>query len=490
MLEQAQETTKRDPQQLGAVWRDYKQANPDVRIRDAASALSVSEAELVATSVGAAATRLRTDWREIVEAMPALGKIMCLTRNEHCVHEKTGTFGSIQINAHGGVVLDPDIDLRLFFGRWHHGFAVEEAVESGPRRSLQFFDVDGTAVHKIYLKPESDAAAYGATLVDGFTIVFRAHQDSVGSDTLKVSGATAAKQMQTQGGVAIAASDLISGGIYAATYILAADRFRLHSVGPRVQPSPGSVESTSPMCRLDFVSSTTIRLSRFGGRQIPIPAGGVPILRTIPDAGVDLASTGINAGFYYVYAFWNGSAVALEASATGWSRDTNTGLPIKTGDQTRLLVGAVSLPSNTTFRDDATYRGVSSYWNRRARFVSATLGSNQATASTSMTFFAGDLTFAAVTWADTVVDLAAHIQFQHSASGGRSNAQFFDGGTAAGPISGQQAALLSDPFSHAIPKVAYLPAEGLRNWQLRGSTPSGTVTWISAQTAIYAIVWG
>ena len=66
MLEQAQETTKRDPQQLGAIWRDYKQANPDVRIRDAASALAVSEAELVATSVGAAAKRLRTDWREIV----------------------------------------------------------------------------------------------------------------------------------------------------------------------------------------------------------------------------------------------------------------------------------------------------------------------------------------------------------------------------------------------------------------------------------------
>jgi len=162
MLEQSQATTKRDPQRLGAEWREYKQANPDVRIRDAASALAVSEAELVATSVGGAATRLRTDWREIVEAMPSLGKVMCLTRNEHCVHEKVGTFGSIQINAHGGVVLDPDIDLRLFFGRWHHGFAVEEAVESGPRRSLQFFDVDGTAVHKIYLKPESSAEAYAA----------------------------------------------------------------------------------------------------------------------------------------------------------------------------------------------------------------------------------------------------------------------------------------------------------------------------------------
>lgn len=329
-----------------------------------------------------------------------------------------------------------------------------------------------------------------ASLVDGFAIVFRAHQDSVGSDTLKVSGATPAKQLQTQGGVAIAASDLISGGIYEATYIASADRFRLRSVGPRVQPSPGSVESTAPMCRLDFVSSTTIRLSRFGGRQIPIPAGGVPILRTIPDAGVDLASTGINAGFYFVYAFWNGTAVALEASATGWSRDTGTGLPIKTGDQTRLLVGAVSLPSNTTFRDDATYRGVSSYWNRRARFVSASLGSNQGTASTGLTFFAGDLTFSAIAWADTIVDLAAHIGFQHGSAAGRSVAQFFDGASAVGPISTQQSSAIGDPHAHAIPKVAYLPAEGLRTWQLRGATQTGTVTWIATTSSIYAVVWG
>lgn len=162
MLEQTAEQTRRDPNRLRTEWQGYRAANPDVRIRDAAAALSVSEAELVATSVGDTATRLRPEWKDILEALPALGTVMVLTRNEHCVHEKVGTFGSIQLNAHGGVVLDENIDLRLFFSRWHHGFAVEDPTDKGPRRSLQFFDADGTAVFKVYLKPEGNLDAYQA----------------------------------------------------------------------------------------------------------------------------------------------------------------------------------------------------------------------------------------------------------------------------------------------------------------------------------------
>jgi putative hemin transport protein len=90
---------------------------------------------------------------------------MALTRNEHCVHEKTGRFDQIQLSDTGGVVLDPQIDLRIFFSRWHHGFAL---TEPEGRRSLQVFDADGTAVHKIYLKQEGGEAAFDA-LVAEFT---------------------------------------------------------------------------------------------------------------------------------------------------------------------------------------------------------------------------------------------------------------------------------------------------------------------------------
>ncbi|MEX2200164.1 MAG: ChuX/HutX family heme-like substrate-binding protein [Dongiaceae bacterium] len=161
MLEHTQ-TPHRNPVELRAAWLGFQESNPDVRIRDAAAALKVSEAELVATGVGDTSTRLRPEWREIVEALPTLGTIMALTRNEYAVHEKVGQYRQIQINAHGGVVLDPDIDLRLFFSRWHHAFAVVENGAKGPKRSLQIFDSDGTAVHKIHLRAESDIAGFDA----------------------------------------------------------------------------------------------------------------------------------------------------------------------------------------------------------------------------------------------------------------------------------------------------------------------------------------
>lgn len=162
MPDDATTMRRSDPTALNTAWKGYRDANPKVRIRDAAAALGVSEAELVATGVGDTATRLRPEWKSFLEALPALGTVMALTRNEYAVHEKTGRYDEIQVSDRGGVTLAPDIDLRLFFGHWRHGFAVVEPTADGPRRSLQIFDADGTAVHKISLKPPSDVAAYDA----------------------------------------------------------------------------------------------------------------------------------------------------------------------------------------------------------------------------------------------------------------------------------------------------------------------------------------
>ncbi len=70
---------------------------------------------------------------------------MCLTRNEHCVHERHGRFEGVDVKGPHGIVLGPDIDLRLFLGTWKHGFAVREPLKQGERLSLQFFDGAGEA---------------------------------------------------------------------------------------------------------------------------------------------------------------------------------------------------------------------------------------------------------------------------------------------------------------------------------------------------------
>jgi putative hemin transport protein len=147
---------------LRSRWAQLREQHPQIRVRDAASRLGVSEAELIATGCGDSVTRLEADWGELIQSLPELGEVMALTRNEHVVHEKTGQYQNIEIYPdHGmGMVVGEAIDLRLFLGHWHYGFAVSESTRIGLRRSLQFFDSDGTAVHKIYLKNRSDAVAY------------------------------------------------------------------------------------------------------------------------------------------------------------------------------------------------------------------------------------------------------------------------------------------------------------------------------------------
>lgn len=140
----------------------FKAENPKVRIRDAAKQLGVSEADLVATGENNIA--LKPAFEDILKEISTLGYVMALTRNDHAVHERKGIYTEATFNGHVGLVANPDIDLRLFMNAWHFGFAVRE----GERQSLQFFDKDGEAVHKIYRTEQTDAAAYDA-LVTKYT---------------------------------------------------------------------------------------------------------------------------------------------------------------------------------------------------------------------------------------------------------------------------------------------------------------------------------
>lgn len=149
---------------LASRWNILRGEKPALRIRDAAATLGVSEAELVALGVGKTATPLTADWRAILNDMPGVGRVMCLTRNEHCVHERHGRFEGVDVEGPHGIVLGPDIDLRLFLGSWKQGFAVREPMKQGDRLSLQFFDGAGEAVHKIYATDETDRPAFDALI--------------------------------------------------------------------------------------------------------------------------------------------------------------------------------------------------------------------------------------------------------------------------------------------------------------------------------------
>lgn len=137
-----------------------QRSEPNLRVRDAAGRLGVSEAELVAARCGRGVVRLDGRWGALLEALPGLGPVMTLTRNEYAVHEKVGRYEPVSVSGDGALVTGPDIDLRIRHSRWRFGYAVTDKTERGVRQSLQFFDAAGTAVHKIYLREDSDVDAY------------------------------------------------------------------------------------------------------------------------------------------------------------------------------------------------------------------------------------------------------------------------------------------------------------------------------------------
>jgi putative hemin transport protein len=127
------------------------------RSRDLAHLLGVTEAQWVASSLGALQSiRLEGDGREVFKALGSLGSVMALTRNQSCVHERQGEYLNIQAQGPVGLVLGSDIDLRIFFTRWAHVWAVQDHG----RLSLQFFDQAGVAIHKVFCTEETNTSAY------------------------------------------------------------------------------------------------------------------------------------------------------------------------------------------------------------------------------------------------------------------------------------------------------------------------------------------
>jgi putative hemin transport protein len=146
--------------------RALRAESPKIRARDAAQALGLTEADLVAAHVGHGAIALDPRPEGVMPWIARMGDVMALTRNAACVHERIGTYEDYHPGPHAQMVLGAEIDLRIFPAHWVHGFAVQEAGAEGVKRSLQFFDAAGDAVHKVHLTPASDVAVFDRLVAD------------------------------------------------------------------------------------------------------------------------------------------------------------------------------------------------------------------------------------------------------------------------------------------------------------------------------------
>lgn len=143
-------------------YQSLKSEQASLRRRDAAEALSRSEAELVDAQIELRRVRLNDQFPAQIGALHRLGNIMTLTRNDAAVHERKGIYPQARVRRPMGLVISKDrkIDLRLILTRWHQGFAVAEQVKGAVRYSLQYFDAQGNAIQKIFVQPDSHFDAY------------------------------------------------------------------------------------------------------------------------------------------------------------------------------------------------------------------------------------------------------------------------------------------------------------------------------------------
>ncbi|CAM5546856.1 hemin-degrading factor [Eoetvoesiella caeni] len=146
-------------QALRERYSQLKAEKPKARIRTLAHEMAVSEVELVAAGCGGIQSIiLREPAQEVFNELGSLGRVMALTRNEWAVHERHGKYEDIRAGKTMGIVVGPDIDLRMFFSNWKSTWAVND----DGRLSLQFFDTAGEAIHKVYVTDETDVDAYHA----------------------------------------------------------------------------------------------------------------------------------------------------------------------------------------------------------------------------------------------------------------------------------------------------------------------------------------
>lgn len=132
-----------------------------------------------------------------------------------------------------------------------------------------------------------------------------------------------------------------------------------------------AVSSSTPMnCRLLRVNNSSITLWPWNGNYITING----IARKLVSSFPTLTSSGlVNGTKYYIYAYWNGSAIVLEASTTAYAMYDPFGYEVKSGDITRTLVGMVYY-TGSAFSDNHTQRYVRTRYNDTGLYSAQSFG--------------------------------------------------------------------------------------------------------------------
>ena len=103
---------------------------------------------------------LGVDWPVALPRLDALGPVRVVTANSAIAHEKIGRFGNVSGNGHAIIVLNRDVDLRIFPRHWRRT-AYDPAAGA-----ILVSNAAGQPVHAIHRTAKTDAAAWDAFLAE------------------------------------------------------------------------------------------------------------------------------------------------------------------------------------------------------------------------------------------------------------------------------------------------------------------------------------
>jgi hypothetical protein len=260
------------------------------------------------------------------------------------------------------------------------------------------------------------------------------------------------------------------------------------------------IAELAPQCgRLSYVSATQIKFAPFNGGSVKI-AG---LLYAIPSAGVTTANTSVyvngTAGqnlaastLYYVYLFNNAGTLTVDFSATGHAADTttaNVGVEIKSGDNSRTLIGMIFTNASSQFSDAPATRFVASWFNRRNRDAASVALSGATTTSVNVFVEISNSSsgrMALISWGDEAICITMLGQVVNSALGNTDYINFGDNSTATIANNGAMFVNSASAGYNDFTASAYTPSEGFHNYfQLACEASPGTATFY---TQLFAVV--
>lgn len=137
------------------LWQNYqtlKAQTPMLFPTEGAAALGISEFELMLASPYS--QYIGGQCRAVLKQFERFGQLESIVRNELAVHEKTAAYHNLKLGEKMGLALNVGgLDLRFFMWQWQHMLAVTDTTRPDkPSYSIQFYDGQGAAIDKIYLR--------------------------------------------------------------------------------------------------------------------------------------------------------------------------------------------------------------------------------------------------------------------------------------------------------------------------------------------------